>query len=204
MFSFLIFLTSQLNEFISEGKFTMPDNKLKIDSLLPQFNLLGTDGNSYSSEGFKNKNILIVIFSCNHCPYVQAYEERMIDLQKEFKDRGVQIVAINSNDDSKYPEDSFDEMKKRAVERKFNFPYLRDETQKIAKAFGASHTPQIFLFNKERKLKYEGKIDDNWQEPDRVQNHYLRDAITEVLDEREVSIPETFSIGCTIKWKEMF
>ncbi len=181
----------------------MPDNKLKIDSLLPQFNLPGTDGNSYSSEGFKNKNILIVIFSCNHCPYVQAYEERMIDLQKEFKDRGVQIVAINSNDDSKYPEDSFDEMKKRAVERKFNFPYLRDETQKIAKAFGASHTPQIFLFNKERKLKYEGKIDDNWQEPDRVQNHYLRDAITEVLDEREVSIPETFSIGCTIKWKEM-
>lgn len=181
----------------------MPDNKLKIDSLLPQFNLSGTDGNSYSSEGFKNKNILIVIFSCNHCPYVQAYEERMIDLQKEFKDRGVQIVAINSNDDSKYPEDSFDEMKKRAVERKFNFPYLRDETQKIAKAFGASHTPQIFLFNKERKLKYEGKIDDNWQEPDRVQNHYLRDAITEVLDEREVSIPETFSIGCTIKWKEM-
>lgn len=182
----------------------MPDNKLKIDSLLPQFNLPGTDGNSYSSEGFKNKNILIVIFSCNHCPYVQAYEERMINLQKEFKDRGVQIVAINSNDDSKYPEDSFDEMKKRAVERKFNFPYLRDETQKIAKAFGASHTPQIFLFNKERKLKYEGKIDDNWQEPDRVQNHYLRDAITEVLDEREVSIPETFSIGCTIKWKEMF
>lgn len=181
----------------------MPDNKLKIDSLLPQFNLPGTDGNSYSSEGFKNKNIMIVIFSCNHCPYVQAYEERMIDLQKEFKDRGVQIVAINSNDDSKYPEDSFDEMKKRAVERKFNFPYLRDETQKIAKAFGASHTPQIFLFNKERKLKYEGKIDDNWQEPDRVQNHYLRDAITEVLDEREVSIPETFSIGCTIKWKEM-
>ncbi|MBW7843281.1 MAG: thioredoxin family protein [Ignavibacterium sp.] len=181
----------------------MPDNKLKIDSLLPQFNLPGTDGNSYSSEGFKNKNILIVIFSCNHCPYVQAYEERMINLQKEFKDRGVQIVAINSNDDSKYPEDSFDEMKKRAVERKFNFPYLRDETQKIAKAFGASHTPQIFLFNKERKLKYEGKIDDNWQEPDRVQNHYLRDAITEVLDEREVSIPETFSIGCTIKWKEM-
>ncbi|QKJ99861.1 MAG: thioredoxin family protein [Ignavibacteriota bacterium] len=182
----------------------MPDNKLKINSFLPQFNLTGTDGNSYSSEGFKNKNILIVIFSCNHCPYVQAYEERMIDLQKEFKDRGVQIVAINSNDDSKYPEDSFDEMKKRAVERKFNFPYLRDETQKIAKAFGASHTPQIFLFNKERKLKYEGKIDDNWQEPDRVQNHYLRDAITEVLDEREVSIPETFSIGCTIKWKEMF
>lgn len=181
----------------------MPDNKLKIDSLLPQFNLPGTDGNSYSSEGFKNKNIMIVIFSCNHCPYVQAYEERMINLQKEFKDRGVQIVAINSNYDSKYPEDSFDEMKKRAVERKFNFPYLRDETQKIAKAFGASYTPQIFLFNKERKLKYEGKIDDNWQEPDRVQNHYLRDAITEVLDEREVSIPETFSIGCTIKWKEM-
>ncbi len=194
-------MTSQLNEFISEGKFTMPDNKLKINSFLPQFNLTGTDGKIYSSEDFADKNILVVVFSCNHCPYVQAYEGRMIDLQNEFKDKGVQIVAINSNDDYKYPEDSFDEMKKRADEKHFNFPYLRDETQEIAKAFGASHTPQIFLFNTERRLKYEGKIDDNWQEPDKVQNHYLRDAISEVLYEKEVSVPETFSIGCTIKWK---
>ncbi len=179
----------------------MSTNKLKIDSSLPQFNLPGTDNRFYSSTGFADKKILIVIFSCNHCPYVQAYEERIKNLQNKFKDKEVQIVAISSNDDSKYPEDSFDEMKKRADEKSFNFPYLKDETQEIAKAFGASHTPQIFLFNSERKLKYEGKIDDNWQEPDRVQNHYLRDAILEVLEGKDVSIPETFSIGCTIKWK---
>lgn len=179
----------------------MSTNKLKIDSLLPQFKLKGTNEKFYSTEDFADKNILIVIFSCNHCPYVQAYEGRMIALQNEFENKGVQIVAINSNDDAKYPEDSFDEMKKRADEKHFNFPYLRDEFQEIAKAFGASHTPQIFLFNSERKLKYEGKIDDNWQEPDKVRNQYLRDAILEVLDGKDVSIPETFSIGCTIKWK---
>lgn len=179
----------------------MSTNKLKIDSLLPQFKLTGTDGKFYSTEDLADKNILIVIFSCNHCPYVQAYEGRMIALQNEFQNKSVQIVAINSNDDAKYPEDSFDEMKKRADEKHFNFPYLRDESQEIAKAFGASHTPQIFLFNSERKLKYEGKIDDNWQESDKVRNQYLRDAILEVLDGKDVSIPETFSIGCTIKWK---
>jgi peroxiredoxin len=92
-------------------------------------------------------------------------------------------------------------MKKRAAERGFNFPYLRDETQDVAKAFGATHTPQIFLFNSDRKLKYEGKIDDNWQEPDKVKSAHLREAILEVLGNKEVSVPETFSIGCTIKWK---
>jgi len=92
-------------------------------------------------------------------------------------------------------------MKKRAADKKFNFPYLRDETQEVAKAYGATHTPQIFLFDANRKLKYEGKIDDNWQEPGKVKSAYLRDAIMEVLNGKEVSVPETFSIGCTIKWK---
>lgn len=179
----------------------MTDNKLKINSLLPQFHLPGTDGNMHSSDSFSNKEILIVIFSCNHCPYVQAYEQRIIELQNEFNENSVQIVAISSNDAVKYPEDSFDEMKKRAVEKGYNFPYLYDEDQKIAKAFGATHTPQVFLYNNERKLKYEGKIDDNWQEPDKVQSRYLREAIIEVMEVKDVSMPETFSIGCTIKWK---
>ena len=179
----------------------MSDNKLKIDSSIPSFSLLGVDDKTYSLNDFSDKKILIVIFSCNHCPYVQAYEDRMIALQNEFEKDGVQIVAINSNDDVKYPDDSFDEMKKRAVVRGFNFPYLRDESQDIAKAFGATHTPQIFLFDTDRKLKYEGKIDDNWQEPDKVKSAYLKEAILEVLKGKEVSVPETFSIGCTIKWK---
>jgi peroxiredoxin len=179
----------------------MQENKLKIDSSIPAFSLTGVDDKTYDLNSFSDKKILVVIFSCNHCPYVQAYEERIIELQNEFEKIGVQIVAINSNDDVKYPDDSFDEMKKRASARGFNFPYLRDETQETAKAFGATHTPQIFLFNSDRKLKYEGKIDDNWQEPDKVKSAYLREAIIEVLGNIEVSVPETFSIGCTIKWK---
>jgi len=179
----------------------MQENKLKMDSLIPGFSLTGVDDKTYSLNDFSDKKILIVIFSCNHCPYVQAYEDRIMELQNEFEKDGIQIIAINSNDDVKYPDDSFAEMKKRAATRGFNFPYLRDETQDAAKAFGATHTPQIFLFNNDRKLKYEGKIDDNWQEPDKVKSAYLREAILEVLGNKEVSVPETFSIGCTIKWK---
>ncbi|HEX9252036.1 MAG TPA: thioredoxin family protein [Ignavibacteriaceae bacterium] len=179
----------------------MSDDKLKIDSSIPNFSLTGVDDKTYSLNDFSDKKILVVIFSCNHCPYVHAYEDRIMELQKEFEKDGVQIVAINSNDDVKYPDDSFAEMKKRATARGFNFPYLRDKSQDIAKAFGATHTPQIFLFNSDRKLKYEGKIDDNWQEPDKVKSQYLKDAILELLNENEVSVPETFSIGCTIKWK---
>lgn len=179
----------------------MQENKLKIDSLIPGFSLMGVDDKNYSLNDFSDKKILIVIFSCNHCPYVQAYEDRIIALQNEFGKVGVKIVAINPNDDVKYPDDSFDEMKKRAAAKSFNFPYLRDESQDIAKAFGATHTPQIFLFDADRKLKYEGKIDDNWQEPYKVKSAYLRDTIMEVLNGKEVSVPETFSIGCTIKWK---
>jgi peroxiredoxin len=179
----------------------MQENKLKIDSAIPGFSLIGVDDKIYSLNDFSNKKILIVIFSCNHCPYVQAYEDRIMELQKEFVKDSVQIIAINSNDDVKYPDDSFYEMKKRASARGFNFPYLRDEKQEVAKAFGATHTPQIFLFDKNRKLKYEGKIDDNWQEPEKVKSNYLRDAIQQVLNNEVVSVPETFSIGCTIKWK---
>ncbi|MDP2365828.1 MAG: thioredoxin family protein, partial [Ignavibacteria bacterium] len=132
----------------------MSDNKLKIDSAIPGFSLTGVDDKNYNLNSFSDKKILIVIFSCNHCPYVQAYEDRIIALQKEFETKGIQIVAINSNDDVKYPDDSFDEMKKRASAKEFNFPYLRDESQQVAKAFSATHTPQIFLFDKNRKLKY--------------------------------------------------
>lgn len=179
----------------------MIENKLKIGSRAPGFSLPAVDGKFYSLNSFLDKKILVIIFSCNHCPYVQAYEQRIIEIQKEFENRGVQIIAINSNDDIKYPEDSFEEMKKRAADKNFNFPYLRDETQEVARSYGATHTPQIFLFDENRKLRYEGKIDDNWQEPEKVKSRYLRDAILEVLEGKEVSVPETFSIGCTIKWK---
>lgn len=179
----------------------MATKTLKIGSPAPYFNLIGVDGKKYSLDSFKDKKALIVIFSCNHCPYVRAYEGRIKAIQNDYRDKGVSVVAINSNEDVGYPEDSFDEMKKRAEAENFNFPYLRDEDQSVAKAFDATHTPEIFLFDKDRKLAFHGKIDDNWQEPDKVQNQYLRNALDELLAGKEISVPETFTIGCTIKWK---
>jgi len=177
-------------------------NNLKIGSSAPDFNLPGVDRKKYSLSSFADKKALIVIFSCNHCPYVQAYEGRIKQIQEDYGNKGVVVIAINSNEDIGYPEDSFDNMKKRAIEQKFNFLYLRDEDQSVARAYDATHTPEIFLFNQGRKLAFHGKIDDNWQEPNKVQNHYLRNALDELLTGKEISVPETFTIGCTIKWKK--
>lgn len=178
----------------------MATKNLKIGSPAPNFNLTSVDGNYYNLESFKDKKLLIVIFSCNHCPYVQAYEDRIKSIQKDYNEV-LQIVAINSNDEIAYPEDSYEEMKKRSKEKNFNFPYLRDETQEVAKAYDATHTPEIFLFNEERKLIFHGKIDDNWQDEKKVRAKYLRNAINEYLGGVNISVPETFTIGCTIKWK---
>jgi len=180
----------------------MATNNLKIGSTAPDFNLEGVNGKKYSLSSFADKEALIIIFSCNHCPYVQAYEGRIKQIQEDYKNKGVIVVAINSNEDVNYPDDSFDNMKKRATEQKFNFLYLRDEDQSVAQAYDATHTPEIFLFEKDRKLVFHGKIDDNWQEPNKVQNHYLKNALDELLEGKEISVPETFTIGCTIKWKK--
>jgi len=178
----------------------MSTTKLKLGYKIPQFNLMSVNGEFYSSNSFIDKKILIVVFSCNHCPYVQAYENRLIKLQDRFKD-DVAIISINSNDEIGYPEDSYEEMQKRAKIMGYNFPYLRDESQEVAKSFDATHTPEIFIFNKERKLIFHGKIDDNWQNENLVKHKYLENAISEYLNGEEISVPETFTIGCTIKWK---
>jgi peroxiredoxin len=178
----------------------MATNTLKIGSPAPSFALKNIDEKEVSIESFKDKEAVIVVFGCNHCPYVIANEERLIEIQKDYAEK-VQVVEINSNDSIKYPDDSFENMKIRAAERKFNFPYLWDEDQSVAKAYGATHTPEIFVFNKNRKLAFHGKIDDNWQDPASVKSKYLRNAIDEVLSGTEVSVPETFTIGCSIKWK---
>lgn len=179
----------------------MATKTLKIGSSIPNFDLPSIDGKKYSNSSFNDKKALIIIFSCNHCPYVQAYENRIMAIQKDYDAKGVSVLAINSNDAVKYPEDSFEEMKKRTDLKKFNFIYLRDEDQSAAISFDAAHTPEIFLFNEVRKLAYHGKIDDNWQEEQKVKTKYLRDALDDLLAGREISIPETYSIGCTIKWK---
>jgi peroxiredoxin len=174
---------------------------LAIGEKARPFSLPGTDGDEYSLESFTDSMLLAVIFSCNHCPYVQAWEERMVDIQDEYREKGVQLVAVNANDAAKYPEDDFDSMKARADERGFNFPYLRDESQEVASAYGAERTPEVFLFDADRILVYHGAIDDNYDDPESVDAAYLRDAIESVLSGAEPEVKETSPVGCTIKWK---
>ncbi len=173
---------------------------LQLDDRAPAFNLPSVDGRTYSLETFADKPVLVVIFSCNHCPYVQAYEDRMVAIQRDYRDRGVQFVAINSNDDRNYPEDSFERMGARAKAKGFNFPYLRDATQTVAQAYGATHTPHLFVFDQERRLRYTGKIDDNWQDPSAVSRHYLREALDALLQGSAPTDAKTHAIGCSIKW----
>ena len=173
---------------------------LEIGAKLPEFNLPATDGKNYSPSSFKNSKILIVMFTCNHCPYVQAYEERLINLQKNFKDKSVSFVAINANDEKNYPEDSFENMIKRAKEKGYNFLYLRDKTQEVVKTFGASYTPEVFVFDQNRILQYHGRIDDNWKEPNKVTKQDLKQAIEALLANKPIDTTNTQAIGCTVKW----
>lgn len=185
----------------------MAESILTAGSPMPQFkNLPATSGRTYSWDDFKGSKILVVVFSCNHCPYVQAYEDRMIAFQRENASRGVQLVAINSNETIHYPDDDFEGMVKRAKLKGFNFPYLRDDDQLVASAFGATHTPEFYVFAAGHgeavpRLHYRGKMDDNYQNPAMVKERYLQDAVEALLAGRPVKISETYSIGCTIKWK---
>ena len=174
---------------------------LKIGDPAPSFRLPGVNGMNYSLEDFRNKKVVIVMFSCNHCPTVKAYQDRFVELQRDYEDKGVSLIAINSNDDKNYPEDSFENMKTRAREKGFNFPYLRDESQKVAKAYGAERTPEVFVFDEKRTLRYHGRIDDNVYDPKEVRQHYLRDALDAVIIGRKVPLEDTEPVGCTIKWK---
>ena len=175
---------------------------MKLSEKAIDFSLKGTDGRTYGLGDFKGAKALVLIFSCNHCPYVVAYEDRMIRIQADYKAKGAQFVAINANDASSHPGDSFENMVQRAKERAFNFPYLRDESQATAKAYGATHTPHLFVFDGDRALAYTGKIDDNWQEPQAVSKHFLRDALDDLVAGKPPRLAETHAIGCTIKWKK--
>jgi pimeloyl-ACP methyl ester carboxylesterase/peroxiredoxin len=186
---------------ITKGNY-MKGITLHTNDSMPEFNNLpGTDGKTYSSSDFKNKKLLVIVFSCNHCPYVQAYEDRIMAIQKDYSERGMTLIAINSNDTKNYPDDGFTHMVDRAQKKGFNFLYLRDDNQSVAESFGATHTPQFFLFDENRRLRYNGKMDDNWKEPQAVKETYLRDALDALLAGKDITIPETFSIGCTIKWR---
>ncbi len=176
---------------------------ISIGSKLPHFDLPATDGKNYSEKTFSGKKALVLIFTCNHCPYAQAYQERIKALQSKFAERGAQIIAINSNDSVNYLDDSFPQMAARAKEKKFNFPYLHDESQEIARAFGAQVTPDCFVFDEKRKLVYRGRVDDNWQNEKAVASKDLENAIESALRGEKIKNPEASAIGCSIKWKTM-
>ncbi len=175
--------------------------KLKIGDKAPDFSLPGVDGKLYQLNTFKGKKILIIIFMCNHCPYVQAYIDRMKSVQNDFGIKSVQLVGINSNDEVNYPDDSFEKMVEFSKNRKLNFPYLRDEDQTIAATYGAQCTPECFVFDAERKLRYHGRIDDNYKDENVVKTYDLRNAINAVIHNQKVVIGLTPAIGCSIKWR---
>lgn len=173
---------------------------LKLGDKAIDLTLIGVDDKTHSLSDYANK-LLVVIFSCNHCPYVRAWEDRLVKIQLDYANRGVQLITINSNDASKYPDDDFPGMKERARLKNFNFPYLHDMEQKVAKSYGAQRTPEVFLFDVQKILRYHGTIDDNYDDPRAVKIHYLRNALDALLQGKKVSLGETEPVGCTIKWK---
>lgn len=168
------------------------------------FALKGIDDKFYSLKDFTNSKGFIVVFTCNHCPYAKAYEERIIALDKKYKELGYPVIAINPNDPIAQPEDSFDLMKQRANEKGFTFPYLFDEGQKIYPQYGATKTPHVFILQKENDkniVKYIGAIDNNHENANDVTEKYVESAVDALLASKDVITKETKAIGCAIKVK---
>jgi len=166
----------------------------------PPFTLPGVDGRDHSLDDYRDARALVLVQSCNHCPYVRAWEGRLNAVQNDYAGRDVRVVAISSNDAASHPEDSFEEMQARAREQGFSFDYLYDEQQSIARALGSERTPEVFVFDADRKLVYHGAIDDNRDET-AVAAHYLRDALDAVLGGSAPAVADTPAVGCTVKWR---
>ena len=183
---------------------------LDIGQPAPDFSLPGVDGKTYSLKSFSDAKILLIVFTCNHCPTAQAYEQRIIDLDRDYKSKGVKLVAISPNDpialrldELGYTEygDSFEEMKLRAKEHNFQFPYLYDgETQATSTAYGVVATPHVYIFDQERKLRYTGRIDDS--DVKQVTSHDTRNALDALIAGKQVEVPTTKVFGCSTKWAE--
>jgi peroxiredoxin len=175
--------------------FTLP-----IGSSAPDFSLRATDGKIYSLKDFADAKILVVFFTCNHCPYVTGSDEVTRQTAKKFEPKGVKFVGINSNSPNTYPEDSFDNMVKRMKEHEFPWTYLYDDTQDIARAYGVLRTPHFFVFDEKRKLVYTGRGVDNPRETGKMTVNDLDNALTEITAGKKVTAPKTNPIGCNVKW----
>ena len=177
----------------------------KVGDKATDFKLKNVDGSLVSLADMKDAKGFIIVFTCNHCPFSVAYEDRIIDLHKKYASIGYPVVAINPNDEGIVPDDSYENMIVRAKEKHFPFVYLQDKTQDIAKAYGALKTPHVYIVSKMGKeliVKYIGAIDDNTDEPAAVKNKYVENAMTEILTGRPVSMSSTKAIGCSVKYKE--
>lgn len=175
----------------------------EIGDTAMNFELQTVGGSQVSLNGLSNNQGAIVIFSCNTCPYVKAYEDRMIELHQRYAPKGYPIIAINSNDSAVSPGDSFDAMKKRAQDKNFPFAYAYDETQEVIKMYGATRTPQVYLLEKEDDqylVRYIGAIDNNYQDAASVSEPYLANAVDALLEGSEINRQTTKAIGCSIKW----
>jgi len=174
---------------------------IPLGTEMPTFSLKDPDGKEYSSTSLSGEKGLLIVFTCNHCPYAQAVWGRVVKIEEQAKSLGINTVAINPNINPDYPEDAPDKMNEYAKSVGFKEPYLVDETQETAKAFKAQCTPDIYLFDKDKKLAYHGRIDDNWQNPQKVTKHELMAAINAMANGLEMPKEQNPSMGCSIKWR---
>lgn len=184
------------------------DKKTKgyeIGDVATDFKLKNVDGKMVSLSDYKDAKGFIVIFTCNTCPYAVKYQDRIIALDKKYKDLGYPVIAIQPNDSAAQPKDSFEHMQERAKEKGFTFPYLMDEGQKIHPQYGATKTPHVFILQKEKGkniVKYIGAIDNNYEDENDVSEYYVQDAVNSLLKGEEIKTKKTVAIGCTIKYKK--
>ncbi|RAV29949.1 thioredoxin family protein [Sinomicrobium soli] len=197
---FLLALLTLMHSFAASPSYD--DIGYKVGDLAEDFSLKSTEGKTVSLSDYKEARGYLVIFTCNTCPYARAYEDRIIALDRKYRSQGVPVIAINPNNPEKSEGDGFEQMKQRASEKGFTFPYLLDEGQKISPKYGASRTPHVFLLEKTgqgNRVRYIGAIDDNYQNAALVETPYAEEAVNAMLEGREISITTTKAIGCSIK-----
>jgi peroxiredoxin len=174
---------------------------LPLGSPAPGFELPGVDGEAHSLERYADAKLLVLVQFCNHCPYAIAWQDRLAAIAADYAGRGVRIVAVSSNDADAYPEDSFEKMKERAAEKAFPFAYVYDEAQSLARDLGSERTPEVFVFDQERQLRYHGAVDDS-RDPRQVRTQYLRDALGALLVAGNPPVAESEPVGCSVKWRQ--
>lgn len=200
---FLAVITASV--LLSSAFTTIDETGYKVGDIATDFKLKNTDSKLVSLADYKKAKGFIVVFTCNHCPFAQAYEQRIIDLHNKYAAKGFPVVAINPNDKTRAPEDSYENMVIRAKDKKYPFAYVYDESQEIAKKYGATRTPHVYILSKTKagnKVEYIGAIDDNSEEPKEVTEKYVENAINSLLAGKPVAKSSTKAIGCTIKWKK--